>query len=144
MATTQSKTGYVPIAKTLHWGMPAIWIIVWCIGTLAIYWRDALNPDHALTIAHKALASRLLVLIVARIGWRLTHRPPPLAANMSAMMQRAAHAGHIALYGFALLALPLSASPQGLCARQRFGVHNANIGVNRRRGDTGIAFRDFR
>lgn len=108
MTTSASRTDYDPIAKTLHWGMAAIWITVWCLGILAVYWRDTLNPDHGLTIAHKALAISLVGLIVVRIGWRLTHKPPPLAANMSPLMQRAAHAGHIALYAVALLALPLS------------------------------------
>lgn len=83
MTAIQAKSGYDPVAKTLHWGMAAIWIAVWSVGVLAVYLRDTLNPDHGLTVAHKALASTLLVLIVGRILWRLTHRPPPFAANMS-------------------------------------------------------------
>ena len=36
--------------------------------------------------------------------------------------------------------LRCQASPQGLCARQRFDGHNENICVRRPRGDTGIGF----
>lgn len=102
---TDSYTG---TAKWLHWGMAAIWIVSWCIGILATHWRDELNPDHGLTILHKALASTLLFLIVVRVAWRLSHPTPALPASMSSMMQRGAKVGHVLLYAVALIALPLS------------------------------------
>lgn len=99
---------YTATAKWLHWIIAAIWMLSWLIGIVAVHWRDELNPEHGLTILHKALASSLLMLVVLRIGWRLTHPAPPLPGSMSPLMQRAALVGHLLLYAVALVALPLS------------------------------------
>ncbi|KQM99384.1 cytochrome B [Sphingomonas sp. Leaf25] len=99
---------YTGVAKSLHWLMAAIWITAWVLGITAVYCRDELNPHHAVTIAHKAIASTILFLVVLRVAWRLTHRPPELPSSMSRRMRLAAHAGHIALYALALIALPVS------------------------------------
>ncbi|GJD80053.1 cytochrome b561 [Methylobacterium gregans] len=103
-----SAQSYTPTAKALHWLMAAIWIAAWFLGAAAVYMREAWNPHHGLTITHKALASTLLFLIVARVAWRLTHPVPVLPGTMSPLMKRAAGLGHLALYAAALLALPLS------------------------------------
>lgn len=107
MAQVQND-GYTDTAKWLHWGMAAIWIVSWGIGIAATHWRDELNPDHGLTILHKALASTLLFLVVARVAWRLTHPAPALPDSMSPLMQRGAIIGHVLLYVIALVALPFS------------------------------------
>lgn len=102
------NTEYTRTAKWLHWGMAFVWIISWGLGILATHWRDALNPNHELTFLHKALASTLLLLIVIRVAWRLTHRPPALPGTMSPRMKQGAMIGHVLLYALALMALPLS------------------------------------
>lgn len=107
MARAQADS-YTGTAKWLHWGMAAIWIVSWGIGIAATHWRDELNPDHGLTILHKALASTLLFLVVVRVAWRLTHPAPALPASMSPLMQRGAIIGHVLLYVIALVALPFS------------------------------------
>lgn len=99
---------YTSPAKFFHWSMGSIWIAVWVVGFLAVYFRDTLNPSHGLTYWHKAFASALLFLLVLRVAWRVTHRPPPMPGQMSALMQRAAHFGHLLLYALALTALPIS------------------------------------
>lgn len=99
---------YTATAKTLHWLMALIWIFVWIVGILAVHGRDTFNPQHGLTILHKAVASTLLALIVIRIIWRLTHTPPALPDTMSKQMQQMAKLGHFALYVFALLGMPIT------------------------------------
>lgn len=99
---------YTAPAKLLHWSMASVWIAVWVVGFLAVYFRDTLNPAHGLTYWHKAFASVLLFLLVLRVAWRITHRPPATPDHMSALMQRAAHFGHLLLYALALTALPIS------------------------------------
>ena len=106
--TSTDTTSYHPFSKLLHWVTAAFWIAAWPIGFIAVHFRDEFNPDHGLTILHKAIASIIIFLTLLRIVWRLTHRPPPLPATMSPAMQRAAHFGHIGLYALALVALPLS------------------------------------
>lgn len=103
-----TPAGYTSTAKWLHWGMAFLWIASWGIGILAVYGRDQLNSDHGLTVLHKAIASTLLFLIVARVAWRLTHRTPAFPDSMSPLMQRGAFIGHLLLYAVALVALPLS------------------------------------
>lgn len=104
-----AKAGsYTATAKWLHWGMALIWIAAWCIGMLATHWRDQFNAHHELTFLHKAMASTLLFLVVARIAWRLAHPAPALPDSMSAVMKRGALVGHLLLYFLALLALPVS------------------------------------
>jgi polyisoprenoid-binding protein YceI len=51
-------------------------------------------------------ASRLPAVWL-RLAWRATHRPPALPTSMPKLMQLAAHAGHLALYGL-MIAIPLS------------------------------------
>ncbi|MFF7709608.1 cytochrome b/b6 domain-containing protein [Pseudomonas sp. NPDC007930] len=98
---------YTATAKWLHWGMAAIWLGAWLLGFSAVHWQ-AINQDHLITLTHKAIASTVLVLVIVRVAWRLTHPAPPLPASISPLMQRAAHAGHLLLYAVALIALPLS------------------------------------
>lgn len=100
--------GYHPLSKLQHWLMAAIWIAAWIIGFIAVHFRDALNPHHGLTFLHKAMASTVIFLTLLRIVWRWKHPAPALPSSMSPGMQRAAHFGHIGLYVFALVALPLS------------------------------------
>lgn len=99
---------YTKTAKVLHWGIATIWLGVWCLGILAVYARDWLNPNHGLTTLHKALAITLVVLVPLRIIWRLTHPAPNLPDSISPLMQKAAKLGHLAIYVAALVALPLS------------------------------------
>lgn len=105
MAKEGSYTG---TAKWLHWGMALIWLGAWVIGFVATHWRDEFNAHHELTYVHKAMASTLLFLIVARIAWRLSHPAPALPDSMSPTMKRGALVGHVLLYAVALIGLPLS------------------------------------
>ncbi len=65
---------------------------------------------------HKSIGITILILAVLRLGWRLTHRPPPLPPGMPAWEHRAAEATHVLLYAF-IIGMPLlgwayvSASP---------------------------------
>ena len=102
------ETGYNPVSKLLHWSMAAIWIAAWGLGVMAVYLRDLINTDHGVTIAHKAIATTILFLVVLRVAWRLTHPAPPLPDSMSPLLQRAAQLGHLGLYAVALIALPVS------------------------------------
>lgn len=104
---TQTKS-YTATAKWLHWGMALIWIAAWLVGIVAVHWRDEFNPQHQLTFLHKAMASTLLLLIVLRIAWRLTHAAPAMPDTMTPRLKRAAFIGHLLLYIVALLGLPIS------------------------------------
>lgn len=56
---------------------------------------------------HKSMGIVFGLLIVLRLLWRLTHRPPPLPKSLPRWQTWAAHANHSLLYG-CMLAMPLS------------------------------------
>lgn len=101
-------TGYDPVVKTLHWAIGLTWITVWTIGILGVHFRDAFNADDALTIAHKALGSAILVLVLLRLVWHFVATPRKLVPTMPDDIQRAGDAGHRLLYAVAIFTLPVT------------------------------------
>jgi cytochrome b561 len=56
---------------------------------------------------HKSIGITVLLAACLRLGWRLTHRPPPLPNAMPPVERRAAAGSHLVLYAF-LFGLPLT------------------------------------
>lgn len=79
--------------------------IVGLYGALGLHYGVS-DSETALKIKvitiHKDIASVTLFLIVLRILWRVTHRPPALT-GMSPLMVMAAHLGHILLYALMII-----------------------------------------
>lgn len=93
---------YDPVARSAHWAtvllVAAQFIVGWTMpdihrGTLPV----------GLVAWHLALGSTLLVVVVFRLAWRLTHRPPPSPAGLPIWQQRTAAITHAALYVLLLL-----------------------------------------
>lgn len=97
---------YTKTAKGLHWLMAAL---LFGLLALGFYMQDLpLSPTKLQLYSwHKWAGVSAFLLLVLRLAWRFTHRPPALPATMPRLMQLAAHAGHVALYGL-MLAIPLS------------------------------------
>ena len=95
---------YHIVAMALHWLIALL--IVFEIG---LGWRME-GPPGAVTFAvyqlHKSIGITILLLTLARIGWRWTHRPPAPVAG-KAWEKALAAAVHIGFYAL-LLAIPLS------------------------------------
>lgn len=106
--TIQAATRYDRVAMTLHW-LVAIGVIaqillgLWMIDIpklpagVRAYWFNL----------HKSIGITLGVLIVLRLAWRATHRPPPLPSTMPRWQVRAAGASHLLLYA-CMIAMPLA------------------------------------
>lgn len=92
-------------ARLLHWIMAAIVICMIPIGIAVNYlpW-DALQ-DWLYNL-HKSLGIIVLGLVVTRLAYRLTHKPPRLPASLPRYQRLVAEAVHVALYAI-LLAMPL-------------------------------------
>lgn len=107
-----SHQSYTSVAKLLHWLMALIILVSAVIGLYgALFLSYGITPAETAWKArvitlHKDLATTVLFLIVARVLWRISHRPPALA-GMSPFMAKAAHFGHLLLYVLMVLA-PLS------------------------------------
>ena len=92
---------YSRVAIAFHWTIAVLVIVNLAIGIL---------NDSVLRWAfpvHKATGITVLVLTVARVAWRLGHRPPPLPADTPRWQAGVAHLTHWALYALLIL-MPLS------------------------------------
>lgn len=100
---TQAR--YSTVAIILHWLIAAllVWIVLlgWEAGDLQG------SAKIAPLQLHKPLGITVLLLTLARLGWRLTHRPPAISAHLKPWEHRLAKAVHWGFYVI-LLALPLT------------------------------------
>jgi cytochrome b561 len=104
MPTTESAA-YTRTAIALHW---AIALAIFC--ALALGWSFDYfsgSTKSAMIGLHKSLGITILLLSLARLGWRLTHRAPPLPVTMPVWQQHAAYTVHFLLY-LAMIGIPLS------------------------------------
>lgn len=96
---------YDRVAAWLHWAIGIALLGEIAFGLLLDEIAPRGTPARAGVInLHKSIGIVLGVLIVARIGWRLAHKPPPWPATMPIGLQRAADLGHAALYACMLVA----------------------------------------
>jgi cytochrome b561 len=56
---------------------------------------------------HKSIGITVLLLVVVRVLWRFTHRPPPLPSETTRVEAGAAHGLHWLLYVF-MIGMPLT------------------------------------
>jgi cytochrome b561 len=108
MNSTLDASRYDRVSILLHW-----LIAFALIGEVGFgYLLDAIaprgTPERAGVInLHKSLGIVLGLLIVARLAWRLMHRPPAWPESMPAWQRRAAELGHWAIYA-CMVMMPLS------------------------------------
>jgi len=114
---------YSGIAITLHW-----LIALLILGQIAFGWYlqsvPRKTPERTVYVnLHKSTGLTLGLLILVRLGWRLTHKAPPLAQSLPAWQRSAARASHFALYA-CMLVMPAA----GYIASNfsKFGVHYFN------------------
>jgi cytochrome b561 len=110
MATLADPAGtagprYTKVAIWLHW---LIGLAVIANIGLAMLTEDMPRETHRAAMGiHKALGIAILALTVARILWRLGHRPPPLPAATPAWQRPLSKLVHFLFYVLLIL-LPLS------------------------------------
>lgn len=107
MRATMPVTHYDSVAMSLHWVI-ALLILLDFLLSQSFRW---FNPGDALYFRsaydlHMAVGLCVLLLSVARVGWRLTHRRPALP-DMGLALRTLARASHLLLYLF-MLAAPIS------------------------------------
>lgn len=96
---------YSAVSLTLHWLIAAL--VIAQVGLVMI--ADSIDGPGARQYIglHKAVGLTILVLTLARIGWRLAHPAIPLPSGMARWRRVAARATHVLFY-VVLLALPLT------------------------------------
>ncbi len=95
---------YTRTAKALHW---LIALMIFAVFPLGLYMHDLkLSPVKLqLYSYHKWAGMTVLLLVIVRLLWRITHRPPAL--SLPRLQQIASNAVHHLLYVL-MFAIPLS------------------------------------
>lgn len=88
---------YDRVARLFHWTI-ALMVVIQIPAGVAMTSEPLEGVGTPLYVLHKGMGVLLLLLIVGRIVWRLTHRPPPFPDSMPPLEQRIAHRTHIAIY----------------------------------------------
>lgn len=105
-ASAAGSVRYSTVAIILHWLIAAALIFQVILG-----WRAGDGPKGAQTFAlfqlHKSIGITILLLSLARLAWRLTHRAPPAPTGQPRWEKLAAHAVHAGFYVI-MIGLPLT------------------------------------
>jgi cytochrome b561 len=101
-----TATRYSTPAIVLHW---LVALLIFAGFPLGVYMQDLpLSPDKLkLYSYHKWIGITVLLLVAVRLGWRLTHTPPPLPDAVAAWQRHASALVHGLLYVL-MIAIPLS------------------------------------
>jgi cytochrome b561 len=99
---------YARGAIWLHWIIAALILVQLALGWI----MNEVLPDHSpnqrlMESIHISLGLTLLILVAARVVFRLTHKPPPLPAGTPMWERLLSYAVHFVFYGL-MLALPLT------------------------------------
>ena len=94
---------YNNVARALHWMIAILILFNLFLG----FAHDALPREWKVMPVHKSIGLTVLALTLLRILWRLTHRAPPLPAEMPVWEKGMVHATHFAFHAF-MLAMPLT------------------------------------
>ncbi|MBA4012639.1 MAG: cytochrome b [Phenylobacterium sp.] len=103
--SAQARSHYSAVAIVLHWLIAAA-----IVFQVIIAWRmgGGRTPEgFALVQLHKSIGITVLLLSLARLAWRLTHRPPPLPAGMATWEKVLAKVAHVGLYVI-MIGLPIT------------------------------------
>ena len=98
MPSSDPSGRYTRTAALLHWVVAAL-----VLGMIGLGWlmqeipKDPVGPRVNAFNLHKSIGLTVLLLMLARAAWRMTHRAPELPA-MSAWQARTARVVHILLY----------------------------------------------
>jgi len=98
--------GYDRMSRILHW-LTALIVLAMIPAGLIMTSVDDRAVQDPLFIFHKNAGALLILLIVVRLAWRMTHKAPPLPDSLPAVQKFAARGTHVALY-FLLVVMAVS------------------------------------
>jgi cytochrome b561 len=107
MQLTNSPARYGAIPQLFHWLTALCVVAGWLLGWFMFVWpRGTAGRSYALLI-HMSLGQCVIVLLVARLAWRIADPPPPMErTRFGRLLAVAAKASHYTLYAL-LVATPL-------------------------------------
>jgi cytochrome b561 len=90
-----ARPRFTVFARLMHWVMAPMVLAMLFIGVIMV---ASLANYHLLLAIHRPLGIAILVLVIVRFGYRLTHRPPKHPSTMHPVDHLAAMASEYLLY----------------------------------------------
>ena len=122
LAVTSRADRYDGVAKTFHWVVVVLVVVQyatkWLPGGFASLSEGQLNGWHL------AVGPAILLLMLFRLAWRLTHRTPPPPSDLPRSLQLLSRSTHWLFYGI-LVVLPVL----GWVAASGYGATPTLLGV---------------
>ena len=104
-AKIQTNEHYTAVAILLHWTISTCFLSALALGIASKYLPE--STMSTVFFLHKSFGLTVLFLMLIRIMWRLTHKPPAFPNTMPTWMKQSAKLSHFCLYLVALL-MPLT------------------------------------
>lgn len=96
--SAQYPTAYRPAARALHWISALLVLATFPAGVIMLQEGLSRPLQNSLFMFHKNIGVVILLLVLARIAYRIANPPPPLPASVSTTQARIAGAVHVLLY----------------------------------------------
>ncbi len=96
-APVPAAGGYTATAKALHWTVAVLVIGLIAVGIGREFMPKGPEKDFV-TMLHKATGIVVLVIMLARLAYRIGHRPPPPEPGQPGWKTGLSHAVHWSLY----------------------------------------------
>ena len=130
MQLRNTETSWGALSRLLHWAMAALILYMLWLGVYMVNFVENPLAQFPLYQTHKSWGFVALVLVAARLVWRLSNRISPALPEMPPLQRVAAHAGHLGLYALMIIMpvsgwLMASASP----LQDLFGIKNEVFGL---------------
>jgi cytochrome b561 len=93
---TQPST-YTPTARLLHWLTAVLVVTMIVVGIVMANMGDGPTKDFLYNL-HRSVGVLVLLIVLVRLVYRITHPVPPLPADMPDILKLAARANHWAFY----------------------------------------------
>jgi len=122
LAVTPLDDGYGGVAKTFHWVVVVLVVVQYATKWLPAGFTSL--REGQLNGWHLAVGPTILLLMLLRLAWRLTHRTPPPPNDLPRSLQLLSRATHWLFYAV-LIVLPVL----GWVAASGYGATPTLLGV---------------
>ena len=96
---------YDPVARAFHW-LVVLLLLAQYTTKLILPFTLPKSAEDSINAWHLSIGSTILLVMLLRLAWRLTHRPPPPPADLPPALRLLSRANHWAFY-VVLIVLPL-------------------------------------
>ena len=94
---------YKPAARTMHWLTVILVVLTMPVGALMVQQGWSREVGNAMYIFHKNVGVLILLLVLARLVYRVLNPPPPLPATIPPTQRLLAEGAHWGLYALLLV-----------------------------------------